>query len=150
MSTPQRATLAAMMAVLATALVSAGCGSDRSDSAPTSARTSSRDARPVVTTTADNLTKLYDQNEVRTDSKYKGRTMKVAAEVDQIGADVFGSNLVELVGHKAFRAVICRFDEDNQVDEVVELRVGDAVTISGVLGGMGFVSVELDGSRLVG
>lgn len=148
MSTLQRAALAALIAVLATALVSAGCGSDQFGAAPESQ--SNRESMPVVTTSAINLTRLYDTNEVNADVKYKGRMLKVTGEVDEIGSDIFGDYYVELVGHRDWQTVRCKFAGDDQIAELAKLSPGDVVQVYGVLHGKLITSVALERCRLAG
>ena len=148
MPTLQRTALAALMIAFTAALVSAGCGSDQLGTASESRSSGGRAAMPVVTTSAINLTRLYDTNEVNADVKYKGRTLRVTGEVDEIGSDLFGDYYVELVGHRDWRTVKCTFSGDDQIAELAKLSPGDVVQVYGVLDGKLITSVALKRCRL--
>lgn len=88
----------------------------------------------VITVSAVDLLKAYDENEVKADNLYKGKTLEVTGDVKSIGKDILDKVYITL-GDKdetfAIISVQCYFKDDAEIDKVAELSEGDKVTVVG-------------------
>lgn len=90
----------------------------------------------VLKVSAVVLAKAYEENEVKADKDYKGKTIETTGEIDDIGV-MLGETFIILSAGKDFAItnVQCFFDEKTEIDKIASLKKGDTVTIQGVVDG---------------
>lgn len=91
---------------------------------------------PELTVTAVQLAKDYDENEIKANSLYKGKLIKITGEIDTIG-EVLSSTYVTLSAGKDFALTRsqCFFDNVDEIAKIVNMKKGDKVTIIGRVDG---------------
>lgn len=90
---------------------------------------------PIVLSAVD-LVQEYDDNEVKADTKYKGKLVEVSGTVKDIGV-VFGSTYVTLSSGEEFSIsdVQCFFESESEIEKVSELQKEESVTLRGTVDG---------------
>lgn len=101
--------------------------------------------REDLTTKASTLTAIYEENEVRADGLFKGRTIFVEGIVSDIKKDIMDNIYVILKGDQIFRNVQCFFDDKNTASQ---LQKGMKVTFQGKCGGL-MMNVQMNKCILV-
>jgi hypothetical protein len=89
--------------------------------------------RKENTITAPNLTASYEENEVKADENFKGKTFFVEGTVLEIKKDIMDEIYVILQGDKMFRNVQCYFDDTSTASQ---LQKGMRVTFKGTCNGL--------------
>lgn len=89
--------------------------------------------REDQTIKAPNLTASYDENEVKADENFKGKTFFVEGTVRDIKKDILDDIYVILEGDQMFRDVQCYFDDKNTASQ---LQKGMRVTFQGKCDGL--------------
>jgi hypothetical protein len=89
--------------------------------------------REDQTIKAPNLTASYDENEVKADENFKGKTFYVEGTVSDIKKDIMDDIYVILEGDQMFRDVQCFFDDKNTASQ---LKKGMRVTFQGKCDGL--------------
>ena len=89
--------------------------------------------REDQTIKAPNLTASYDENEVKADENFKGKTFFVEGTVRDIKKDILDDIYVILEGDQMFRDVQCFFDDKNTASQ---LQKGMRVTFQGKCDGL--------------
>ena len=106
----------------------------------------STDVAPDVVIGAAMLIAESEDNPIATERKYKGSYMTVTGFVDDISEDPFDSDAIVSIGSGAerqFKSVQCEVSGEN-VDQVLSLSQGDAITARGKFDGVGlFQEAEL-------
>ncbi|WP_394267440.1 hypothetical protein [Anaerotignum sp.] len=78
----------------------------------------------------------YEANEVKGDSLYEGKTMRLSGTVGSIGKDIVEEVYITFAGEDfAITSVQCYFSDEAQIEKVMELQEGDAITLVGVCDG---------------
>lgn len=99
--------------------------------------------KPLPVIKAVELSKLYADNEISADEKFKDKQFQVSGKVSNI-AEVLGTIQVDLESHKQFFTVKCTFDESEK-SEVAKLKKGQNAVFIGTVTGQTlnlFVAVE--------
>lgn len=82
------------------------------------------------------LLSSYEANEVKGDALYEGKTMRLSGTVGSIGKDVMEEVYITFAGEEfAITSVQCYFSDEAQIEKVMELQEGDAITLVGVCDG---------------
>lgn len=82
------------------------------------------------------LLSSYEANEVKGDSLYEGKTMRLSGTVGSIGKDIVEEVYITFAGEDfAITSVQCYFSDEAQIEKVMELQEGDTVTLVGVCDG---------------
>ena len=82
------------------------------------------------------LLSSYEANEVKGDALYEGKTMRLSGTVGSIGKDVLEEVYITFAGEEfAITSVQCYFSDEAQIEKVMELQEGDAITLVGVCDG---------------
>ncbi len=89
--------------------------------------------REDQTIKAPNLTASYEENEVKADENFKGKTFFVEGTVRDIKKDIMDDIYVILEGDQMFRDVQCFFDDKNTASQ---LQKGMRVTFQGKCDGL--------------
>ena len=89
--------------------------------------------REDQTIKASNLTASYEENEVKADENFKGKTFFVEGTVRDIKKDIMDDIYVILEGDQMFRDVQCFFDDKNTASQ---LQKGMRVTFQGKCDGL--------------
>jgi hypothetical protein len=89
--------------------------------------------REDQTIKAPNLTARYEENEVKADENFKGKTFFVEGTVRDIKKDIMDDIYVILEGDQMFRDVQCFFDDKNTASQ---LQKGMRVTFQGKCDGL--------------
>ena len=89
--------------------------------------------REDQTIKAPNLTASYEENEVKADENFKGKTFFVEGTVRDIKKDIMDDIYVVLEGDQMFRDVQCFFDDKNTASQ---LQKGMRVTFQGKCDGL--------------
>eukprot|EP00914_Ancora_sagittata_P003297 GHVO01006842.1.p1 GENE.GHVO01006842.1~~GHVO01006842.1.p1 ORF type:complete len:169 (+),score=5.55 GHVO01006842.1:27-533(+) len=100
--------------------------------------------KPDMVITAYELSRDYEENELRADKKYKGKLVKVDGEVEDI-SKILGSSGITLVGYE-FSWISCNFAEVDE-ESIAKLDKGDKVSVVGYIDGYGF-SVDMSKCKL--
>ncbi len=90
---------------------------------------------PAILTTAEQLHADYVANEVAADLKYKGRSIVVTGEVEDIAKNFMGEMVVRLSTGEMFQTVDCHL-RPSQVAKAAELAKGDGVKFACIGAGM--------------
>lgn len=114
---------------------------DSPGAAGASAREPSRVAAPTVEVTARELSRIYNENEVEADNRYRGKIVRVSGVVNAIGKDFMDNPYVELKA-KLFANVMCHFDE-KQNGSLAHLKSGQRVVLKGRGGGVVLSSPQI-------
>lgn len=101
--------------------------------------------REDQTIKAQKLTASYEENEVKADENFKGKTFFVEGTVRDIKKDIMGYIYVILEGDQMFRDVQCYFDDEKTASQ---LRKGMRVTFQGKCDGL-MMNVQMKGCVLV-
>lgn len=90
----------------------------------------------VITVSAPNLAKAYEENEVNADKTYKGKTVLTTGKIEDIGV-IAGQTFITLSQEKDFAitSVQCFFKDKAEIDKVASLKKGATVTVQGVVDG---------------
>jgi hypothetical protein len=89
--------------------------------------------RKENTITAPKLTASYEENEVKADENFKGKTFFVEGTILEIKKDIMDEIYVILQGDKMFRNVQCYFDDTSTASQ---LQKGMRVTFQGTCNGL--------------
>lgn len=91
---------------------------------------------PVISLTANNLTYIYETNEIRADEMYQGKLIEVSGVVERVSKGVFNTVTVSLKGSTVDEQakIDCYFDEKNR-SVLAQLRPGQVVFIRGTCDG---------------
>lgn len=83
------------------------------------------------------LMKAYDKNEVAADQKYKGKTIRLTGQVDDVGKDIMDNIYITFImpSEWEIRNVQCFFD-DKHASELADLEKGDEVVVQGRVDGL--------------
>lgn len=82
------------------------------------------------------LLSSYEANEVKGDALYEGKTMRLSGTVGSIGKDIMEDVYITFAGEDfAITSVQCYFSDEAQIEKVMELQEGDAITLVGVCDG---------------
>jgi tetratricopeptide (TPR) repeat protein len=81
----------------------------------------------VITIKASDLYSAYKANEVRADSQYKGKTLKVTGKVTKIG-NFLGDNYIAL-------DMVWIFFNPSEINQAAALNIGQTVTLTGICDG---------------
>lgn len=83
------------------------------------------------------IVREYEQNEIAADNKYKGKTIRIDASIDDIGKDLLDTMYITLrmPSEWDLRTVQCFFD-DKHVNEIANLRRGQRITVQGTVDGL--------------
>jgi hypothetical protein len=76
----------------------------------------------------------YQNNEVRSDRQYKGRTVAVKGVVASVGKDIRDEPYIALFGPDEITQVQCYFDKADE-GKLARLNTGDIVTVAGTCDG---------------
>ena len=103
--------------------------------------------REDQTIKATNLAASYEENEVKADENFKGKTFFVEGTVSEIKKDIMdGSIYVVLAGNQMFRDVHCFIDDK---DAASQLQKGMRVTFQGECEGLEIINVHMKNCVLV-
>ena len=99
---------------------------------------------------AKEIVGAYENNELKADSVYKGKLVRVAGVADDVKKDIWGSPYITVGSGKRFevRHVQCTFARDADTSEVMNVSKGDSVTIEGKVKGL-MMNVLLEECRIV-
>lgn len=100
-----------------------------------------------ISISSTELFNIYDKNEIKGDSKYKGKELIVKGEVESVGRDLTNKIYISLEGDGFIRHVQCFFNEEF-IDEVSEVESGSVIEVRGVCRGM-FMNVLIDRCEIV-
>ena len=82
------------------------------------------------------LLESYEANEVKGGALYEGKTMRLSGTVGSIGKDIVDEVYITFAGEEfAITSVQCYFSDEAQIEKVMELQEGDAITLVGVCDG---------------
>lgn len=118
----------------------AGGGSDTpttsGDSEPVKEETTTTEETTAVEymeISPDDLLTSYEENEVKGDELYEGQMMKITGAVDDIGKDILENVYItfETADEFSITSVQCFFDDETEIEKVMELKPGDSITITG-------------------
>ena len=84
----------------------------------------------------------FDNNEVRANSKYRGKVLFLSGMVSEISTDMFDTAHIELASPIPISSVRCSFDKE-QTNSLAKLNRGAHVVISGQVQGKFVYSVML-------
>jgi cold shock CspA family protein len=124
--------------------------------APTSAQTSTGNAQAdtqpqsiaAIEISPEDLYETYENNEVKADSTYKGKNIRMVGVVDDIGKDMFNQPYIKFsVDSYGFNDIQIYFKTSEQ-SKLGELNKGQKVSIVGVCDGKGFMSVNIKNAVL--
>jgi hypothetical protein len=89
----------------------------------------------VIYLNSSDLTYEYEANEVNADQTYKGKTLQVTGQVENIGKDILDHAYITLSGHDeyGFRHVQCYIKDLNALSQ---LSKGQTVTVKGKCAGL--------------
>lgn len=93
--------------------------------------------------TSVNLVEQYEQNEVKADRQFKGKTLVVQGVITKIHKDITGSPYVILKSSNLIRNVQCFIDENT----AVQLQINDKVAMQGTCDGL-MMNVILNDCKL--
>ncbi len=99
--------------------------------------------KPLPVIKAVELSKLYADNEISADEKFKDKQFQISGKVSNI-AEVLGTIQVDFESHKQFFTVKCTFDESEKAN-VAKLKKGQAAVFTGTVTGQTlnlYVAVE--------
>jgi len=85
---------------------------------------------PPIKITAVELVKAYEENEVKADQTYKGKTAIITGTIKDIGV-MFSQTFVTLSSGKEFSIsdIQCFFTDQTQIDKVAKLSKGSQLTV---------------------
>lgn len=122
--------------------------SNATDANDTSTETSNDEVEEtpveVITISAVDLAKAYIDNEVSADKEYKDKTVLTTGEIKDIGV-IFNQTFILLSSGDDFSLtdVQCFFKEEDEIDKIADLAIGDEVTVQGIVDGKSMnVSVQ--------
>jgi hypothetical protein len=104
--------------------------------------------KPDLKVGASKLFNAFDNNEGKADDKYKGKTIAVTGEIDNIDKNTKDQVYVTLKTGKPMNSIQCYFDEENQ-KQAMNLSKGQEATIKGTCNGKLVTNVALENSRVV-
>lgn len=139
--------IGAPIAVLALIVMGCMCPKPKTDSTSSPASPAPQNQTISAETSAADLTRDYEQNELAADKRYKGKLVVVRGKISNI-AETFGNVTVQLEGHDFMHTVMCSFD-DSQRDRVSSLSKGQQTQLIGTVeGSTGGLYVGLDNCRV--
>lgn len=100
-----------------------------------------------ISISSTELFSIYDENEIKGDSRYKGKELIVKGEVESVGRDLTNKIYISLEGDGFIRHVQCFFGEE-YIDEVSEVKKGSVIEVHGICRGM-FINVMIDKCKIV-
>lgn len=113
-------------------------GNDNSSTSSNTTNTKKTEEKKVevITVSAPNLAKAYEENEVNADKTYKGKTVLTTGKIEDIGV-IAGQTFITLSQEKDFAmtSVQCFFKDKAEIDKVANLKKGATVTVQGVVDG---------------
>lgn len=91
----------------------------------------------IISVSAVDLCKAYQENEVNADLIYKGKMLEVTGTVEEIGKDMFDNAYVRLSNGEAYSSiyVYCLFKSNDELPKVASLKKGDEVVVIGECSG---------------
>ncbi|MBZ9636275.1 OB-fold protein [Clostridium sp. FP1] len=121
-----------------------GGGKDTATTAPakttstTPAKTTEKPAEKkveVLKVTTTVLGKAYEENEVKADKTYKGKTVETSGKITDISVVLGNTTLNLSTGADFDLGILCSFKEQADIDKIGNLKKGDTVTVQGVVDG---------------
>ena len=109
---------------LIAALFLAACGGSSPDNKPAGQQSAQKE---VYKTTAQQLYKDYEANEVAADEKMKGKLIEISGTVDSIDKDAFDNIVVHLKTGDAFSAAMVGM-KDSEKQKAIALKKGAKIT----------------------
>jgi len=97
---------------------------------------------------ASQLTKEYDENELRANNRYKNRILTITGEIRDIRQYLDGTYYIALSGHKQFMDVRVNV-HSSQLNKLEKLNKGQKITISGNCYGIFFMDVVIRDSYIL-
>jgi len=134
--------LIGFVALLVTSGIISGMGSD-SPTQETSVVESTAvepttvvETTPSITISASDLSKAFEDNEIKANQDYKGKTSETAGVIQEIG-ESFGITYIVLSSGKEYSifGVQCYFTDKEQINLIAQKTKGDTVTIIGKIEG---------------
>lgn len=99
----------------------------------------------ILEADAQTLTAAYEENEVKADMAYKGKTLRITGIVDKIGTDIIDDAYIIVGTGKEFEhpQIQCYFMDVEEVNKVADLLAGDEVIIEGICDGTAVVNIQI-------
>lgn len=92
----------------------------------------------AVSISANDLFDAYEDNEVKADEQYKGKTLQISGKIGDIGKDIIDESYITFEGKDPYAVffVQCMFSDQEEVKNLSNLSKGDKVTITGECSGV--------------
>ena len=135
--------LAFVAVVIIVFAATSGGGSDTA--ATDSDSSSSATASKPVTVTAADLIKQFEDNELKADAKYKGKTLKITGIVEGIDTEMFDEEdyVLDLTGGGDFEILAVHvYDIPNE--DLASINKGDKVTVTATFDDGGDLGVDVN------
>lgn len=102
------------------------------------------DVIEIIDVSPTELLDAYESNEIKADSLYGGKTLRINGTVGSIGKDIMDDVFITFAREEfAITSVQCYFSDEAQIQKVMELQEGDNVTVIGVCDGY-FMNVSIN------
>ena len=137
--------LLAFVAVVNIGMMAGGLGGGSDTSATDSDSSSSATASKPVTVTAADLIKQFEDNELKADAKYKGKTLKITGIVEGIDTEMFDEEdyVLDLTGGGDFEILAVHvYDIPNE--DLASVNKGDKVTVTATFDDGGDLGVDVN------
>ena len=136
--------LLAIVAVVAIASQMGGGGDDAPASATDKGSSSAKASKPVAVSAA-NLIKQFEDNELKADAKYKGKTLKITGTVEKIDTEAFDDSdyVLNLTGGGDFEILNVSVYDIPSMD-LADINKGDKVTVTADFKDGGDLGVEVN------
>jgi len=94
------------------------------------------EATPSVTISAADLSKAFEDNEIKANQDYKDKLSEITGVIEEIG-ESFGSTYIVLSSGKEYSifGVQCYFEDKEQINLITQKTKGDTVAIIGKIEG---------------
>ena len=109
-----------------------------------------KESKPkVVKVSAGKLIKDFEDNELKADAKYKGKTLKVTGVVDEVDTEVFDEEkyILNMDDGSEWNILTVSF-HDISTDELLDLDAGDKVTVIGEFSDGGDLGVTINNAHV--
>lgn len=110
----------------------------------------SKNSKPSVEVIEIDYRTLYDEyeeNSIAADEKYKGKTLKITASIDDIGKDILDKPYAET--EIDFLKNVRFYFKNTEESKLAQLNKGDTITVIGKCKGMLIQDVDLEKCELV-
>ncbi len=139
--------LLSILLVLMFAMFALGSGEETSENQGTEVKQEEQTPKEYKTCSVGEMMDLLEDNALKAESTYQDQYVEITGKLSNIDSDGKYISLVDQNDEWAFMGIQCYLTTDEQKEQVMEMSVGDIVTLKGKIKSVGEVlgySLDID------